>query len=168
MPAGDALRGKGKGFAFLKTVVGHQGAACVLWPYHKQRDGYGNFAYHGKMRRAHRMMCELTHGPAPSPKHEASHSCGVAACVNPKHLDWKTRAENEADKRLHGTQAGGAASGHRRTHLTAEQVADIRRSKLPQHVLAKKYGLKRGGIRYWLSTSHAPVPPGRNRIEQNS
>ncbi len=160
-------KGKGKGYLFLKKLVGHQGSDCVLWPYHTQRDGYGNFGYHNKVYRAHRFMCELTHGAAPL-KHEASHSCGVALCVNPKHLSWKTRSQNELDKRKHGTQGGGAASGRRNSHLTPEQVSDIRRSKLPQHVLAKKYGLKRGGIRYWQSTSHNPCPPGRNRIERNS
>lgn len=162
-------RGKGKGIAFLRSLIGHRGNDCVLWPLRTQTDGYGNLGFNGKLLRAHRMMCEMTNGPAPA-GHEASHSCGVAACVNPNHLAWKTRAANEADKRRHGTQGGGAASRRKFTHLTAEQVADIRRNKgkLPQHVLAKRYGLKRGGVRYWQSTSHAPRPTVHIKIERIS
>lgn len=83
MPKGDYKKGKGKGVTFLRELVGHRGRACVLWPYATEYNGYGNFGYLGRMLRAHKFMCELTHSPRPTPKHEAAHSCGIALCVNP-------------------------------------------------------------------------------------
>lgn len=156
-------KGKGIGHGFLQSLIGWTGQACVLWPFSVEQNGYGNFGYMGVMYRSHKFMCELAHGPAPE-GHEAAHSCGVARCVNPNHLSWKTRAANELDKRAHGTAGGGAAgTGGCRTNLTAEQIAEIRASKEPAHVIAEKYGLKRGGVRYWQSTTHTPAPEGRVR-----
>lgn len=163
---GTGSPGRGKGIAFLRAHLSYQGTDCVHWPYHTQIDGYGNLGYNGGgMKRAHRLMCELAHGKPPTPKHEAAHSCGVARCVNPKHLSWKTRSENEIDKRVHGTARGGHGT---RTRLTAEQITDIRenKGKLPQHLLAKKHGLKRAGVRYWQSTGHDPYPPGQKRMKR--
>jgi hypothetical protein len=59
----------------------------------------------GHFERATRVMCKLAHGPAPTPKHHAAHSCGKGheACINPKHLRWATPRENAADAKLHGT-----------------------------------------------------------------
>ncbi len=155
-------RGKGVGHAFLQSLVGWQQDACVMWPFSVEQNGYGNFGYLGKMYRAHKFMCELAHGLAPA-GHEAAHSCGVARCVNPNHLSWKTRSANELDKRSHGTARGGAGGlGGCRTHLKPEQIADIRanKGKIPAHVLAEKHGIKRGGVRYWQATTHDPAKPG--------
>ncbi len=49
-----------------------------------------------------RWVCEQKHGPAPSPEHEAAHTCPHGEredCVNPDHLVWMTRTENERSKR---------------------------------------------------------------------
>lgn len=124
-----AIKGKGVGHAFLQSLVGWQEDACVLWPFSTEQNGHGQFGHNGVAYRAHKFMCELAHGPAPSGL-EAAHSCGVARCVNPKHLSWKTRSANELDKRIHGTASGGAnGMGGNRTHLTPEQIADIRSNK---------------------------------------
>ena len=55
----------------------------------------------GRRQSAHRAMCELVHGPAPTPKHQAAHSChrGCDGCVLPQHLHWATDAENRAERR---------------------------------------------------------------------
>lgn len=46
---------------------------------------------------AARIMCELVHGPAPTPEHEASHLCEDNwLCVCPDHLLWETKRENMA------------------------------------------------------------------------
>lgn len=158
-------KGKGRGHAFLQSLVGWNKQACVLWPFSVEQNGYGQFGHNGQYYRAHKFICELTHGPAPV-GYEAAHSCGVARCVNPNHLSWKSRSENELDKRAHGTQGGGASSdrgnGGCRTHLTPAQIADIRanKGKVAAHVLAEKHGIKRGGVRYWWGTTHEPLPPG--------
>jgi hypothetical protein len=53
-----------------------------------------------RKKNAARVMCELVHGPAPTPEHEASHLCTDEwLCICPDHLAWETRVENEARKR---------------------------------------------------------------------
>ena len=73
---------------------------CLIWPFVRISDGYGGASLDGRTVRAHRVMCEMIHGPAPSERHHAAHSCnrGRDGCVNPHHLTWKTPEENEADK----------------------------------------------------------------------
>jgi hypothetical protein len=46
---------------------------------------------------AARLMCELFHGPAPTPEHEASHLClDNWLCIHPWHVVWETKKENIA------------------------------------------------------------------------
>lgn len=50
-----------------------------------------------------RLVCWLYLGPPPTPLHEAGHTCPQGEndrCVAPDHLQWMTRTENEAWKRL--------------------------------------------------------------------
>lgn len=142
-------RGKGRGFAFLVGLVGHRGKKCVLWPLARDRHGYGQCGYNGKLLRANRVMCELAHGKPPSPKHQAAHNCGKGdtGCVNPTHLEWKTNSQNQYDRRKHGTHGNGMG---RRGKLTAAQVRQIRIAKggkVSQAVLAAKYGISEGTLR---------------------
>jgi hypothetical protein len=122
----NARRDKGRGAEFLRANVAYAGDDCLTWIL-KGRDGkgYGQVAYGGKLRLAHRVMCILAHGEPPTPEHHAAHSCGKGheACVNPRHLSWKTASENQADTVTHGTckKKGGT-----RQKLTDEQVAEIR------------------------------------------
>lgn len=64
---------------------GHRPAICI-------RDERGP-----RQQNAARVMCEIIHGPAPTPTHEASHLCEDEwLCVNPDHLIWETKQENMA------------------------------------------------------------------------
>jgi hypothetical protein len=49
--------------------------------------------------RVHRLMLIWTKGEPLIPGLEARHLCGYSLCVNPVHLEWGTRRENEQDKR---------------------------------------------------------------------
>lgn len=134
-------RGKGRSIAFLRALLNHEGEDCVSWPFSKLQNGHGSLGYLGKMYRAHQLMCEMAHGPRPSPSHQSAHSCGKGheGCVNPSHLSWKTAAENQADRKLHGTDGTGPGPRHR---LTPEQVAEIRalKGKKTQVELSRIYG----------------------------
>lgn len=93
--AGDAK-------AYLKSVViPYSGNDCLVWPFRRDVQGYGRLLFRRQMQIASRVVCILVHGEPPIANLEAAHSCGNGSggCVNPSHLSWKTRQENEADKR---------------------------------------------------------------------
>lgn len=139
-------RGKGAARQWLIDHAGHQSDDCLQWPFSRSR-GYGHFGHLGKNHSAHRFMCELVHGPAPSPKHHASHDCGRGdqGCVNPRHIFWKTPAQNMRDKEVHGTTR---PMGFPRYKLTPEQVADIRATEgITITTMAAHYNVSESCIR---------------------
>jgi hypothetical protein len=123
---------------WLQAHVDYDGEECLIWPFSRDPNGYG----HCGADWAHRVMCALVHGPAPTEDHETAHSCGRGkfGCVHPKHVSWKTRSENQLERRRHGTH--GKRKGVR-YWLTPGDVAHIRalRGKKTQRELAKIYGV---------------------------
>lgn len=159
--------GDGEGIKFLRAHLSDTSAECLIWPL--SRDPYygrGRMGFEGRHYWAHRLMCEMVHGPAPSEYHQAAHNCGNGSggCVNPKHLEWKTNSENQLDRRAHGTQAGAKGS---RTRFTPEQIEQIRQLKgrLPQIAIAELFGCKRGTIEYWQRSTHMPLPSRRKSAQ---
>lgn len=132
---------------FMREVaIPFQGDECLRWPYRTNNRGYAMLI---RTVNVCRIICEEVHGPAPTPKHEAAHTCGHGAdrCVNPKHLRWATRQENELDKVLHGTSNRGERCASAK--LTRDQVLEIRaigRSMLQREVAAI-YGVTDSSIR---------------------
>lgn len=143
-------KGKGKGITWLKANVGYADDACLIWPYFRNRHtGYALFGYLGKMVYAHRWMCEATHGPAPSPKHEVAHSCGGGhlGCVNPLHVSWKTKSENMLDSVRHGTHRRNRHGPRGRLKpLDVERIRRLR-GKLTQQELGDMFGVSDSTIR---------------------
>jgi hypothetical protein len=91
--------------------VQRQPNGCWLWI-----GGAGrrrNKGFNGRLRQGGRkepfvsptrLVLTWSAGPPPTPDHEAAHSCPDgenSLCVNPTHLYWATREENEQDKRLY-------------------------------------------------------------------
>lgn len=139
-------KGKSASRQWLLDRLDYESDDCLIWPFSTARGGYGHFVYLGKGRYAHRYMCELVHGPAPSGTHEAAHGCGNSNCVNPRHISWKTRTENKMDCRLHGTHVK-----HRTGNVgkvTREQAAEIRALKetMTLKELSEQFGLSQSGI----------------------
>lgn len=117
-------KGKGKGIEWLRAHAAYDGDDCLIWPFSTAR-GYGHLGVDGKLVYAHTVMCELVNGPAPTPEHQAAHSCGRGheACVSGKHLSWKTQSGNQLDRRVHGTKNEGNGW---KPKLSWEQVQEIR------------------------------------------
>jgi len=145
---------------WVKAHVDHAGDACLPWPFPSSSEGRGKVVVDGRPMVASRYMCILAHGDPPSPTHEAAHSCGKGheGCMNPRHLRWATRSENQADKVLHGTAYRGER--HWAARLTEADVRSIRSllGTMTQTAIADAYGvdqsaisdIKRGRIWAWL------------------
>src|SRR5580693_7299182 len=112
---------------------------CLPFPFPRNPTGYARMWHDGANIYAHQFVCTLTHGPRPSPRHDAAHSCGNGheGCVNRRHLSWKTKSENQKE----GWQQG------RRGKLTAEQAAAIRLDTRAPHVIAAEYGVNERNVR---------------------
>jgi hypothetical protein len=126
---------------FFRDALRYTGKECLLWPFAIGSAGYPkvSIGQHAKSRDAHRWLCELAYGPAPTPQHVAAHHCGQKLCLNPGHIRWATQTENMADKIIHKTNH--AKETHPRRKLTNDAVRDIRESKGPLKEAAKKYGV---------------------------
>lgn len=140
----------GEPSAWLAKHANQRGSECLIWPFKSRyRNGYGSLYFRGRLTGAHRAMCTLAHGDPPS-NHEAAHSCGVRLCVNPAHLRWATRSENDADKHNHGTATIGERNPGAK--LTEDAVREIRASRNESSgALARRFGVSPRAIRFVLA-----------------
>lgn len=139
---------------FNNAMANAKPGECMIWPYAENGVGYGMLTIGGRFKLAHRAACEHRHGPPPSAKHEAAHSCGNGhkGCFSPFHVEWKTHAENNRDKIKHGTSLRGEQ--HNMAKLTDGDVIEIRRLRAngwKQEELAQKFGIKQPTISNILS-----------------
>ena len=157
-------KGNGRAIRWLCENADHKGKDCLIWPFSRLR-GYGQFKHEGEKYYAHRYMCELAHGPAPTPEHQAAHSCGQGdrGCVNPNHLSWKTQSGNQLDRRLHGTKN---RSWGRTGRLTPQQIDDIfaLRGQKTHDEIASIFGVSRRNVGTILSGKSRRGPKERERI----
>ena len=96
-------RGSGKGLKFCQAALLSNTDQCIEWPFYRMKNGYAQVGLHSGMMLAHRWVCLNAHGEPPFDRAQAAHECGNRSCVNPCHIRWATQAENEDDKRKHGT-----------------------------------------------------------------
>lgn len=139
--------GRGNPNRFYQIAIGYEDDRCLIWPYGSTSNGRGIIAVgDGKSAIVSRRVCEAVHGPAPSPRHEAAHSCGDGRCVNPRHLRWATHVENMADQLMHGTRNRGERNGAAK--LTREDIPKIREMLKTQNYgeVADAFGVNRGTI----------------------
>lgn len=133
--------------ATLDLLMAVETDGCVLWPHSVNRGGYGQVNYHGKNDRAHKVACELAHGPRPSPDMEVCHSCDNRRCVNPRHLRWGTRVENMQERDQRGRTLKGTDQWQAK--LTPGNVREIRRllkTGSSQQVIADQFNVGRGAV----------------------
>lgn len=148
---GDPMAGTAPNGAKLRWLEEHTcyaGDDCVRWPFPALPSGYCHIHFNGQSTLASRVMCILAHGQPPTRVHQAAHSCGNGrrGCLNPRHLRWATKMENESDKFVHGSTARGERQGS--SVLTREQVREIRRlsGSLLQREIAARFGVHRQHI----------------------
>ena len=134
---------RGEARRFFDSAASYDGDECLIWPFATAGRGYGCIGVGGTTRYVHRLICEKAHGPPPSPRHDAAHSCGNGhlGCVTKRHLAWKTRSENMNDTIAHGTHNRGARHGLSR--LTEDKVREIRSlvGSVTQVAIAARFGI---------------------------
>jgi hypothetical protein len=145
--AGRAGHGEPQRF-YREVVLPYDGGDCLIWPFSTHRNGYAQMRVDGHLVTVSRMLCEATNGPPPTSKHHAAHSCGNgrSGCVTKRHLLWKTKAENEADKLVHGTHNRGER--HPMSKLTeaqAREILSLKGAEL-QRVIADRYGISNQAV----------------------
>ena len=134
-----AARGEARAFIESLPETDH----CIYWPFYLYKNGYGYLRYKGADRPVHRVSLMMTTGQDPE-KLDASHTCHIRRCVNPRHLKWKTRSENLRDRPYNGTVNRGEVNGNAK--LTRADVAAIIRDKRVQHEIAKDYGVAQATV----------------------
>lgn len=84
----------------------------------------------GRGRLVSRLVCEEAYGGAPTSKHEAAHAtllgCVGGLCINPSHLRWATRRENQLDIPL---EKRSEISRKRNANFTAKQRSEMARKR---------------------------------------
>lgn len=68
-------------------------SGCWLWTGARMEEGYGRVKLDGKAAMAYRVTYEILHRGIPAGRH-IDHLCRVPRCVNPRHLQPVTLAEN--------------------------------------------------------------------------
>ena len=113
-------------------ITPHRGGKVYTLPHERKvpirKDGYAMILLmerDGTERPhfVHRMVLSTFVGPAPE-GHECAHKNGVRSDNRLRNLRWATRPDNNADKRLHGTQYFGV--GIPNAKLTDDLVRSIR------------------------------------------
>lgn len=106
------------------------GHHCTEWTGATNNCGYGFFRFNGKNNQlAHRVAHILYKGDIPE-GHVVDHLCHNHACVEPAHLEAKTKKANSARHKKHNK-------------LTFDVVREIRVSGLSIREVAKKYNILR-------------------------
>lgn len=145
---------------FYSFVLYYDGDDCLIWPFSRNGGGYGQLNIDGRPVAVSRLVCERTIGEPPTDNHQAAHTCGKGhlGCVSPRHMQWKTHAENQADKIEHQSQPRGVM--HHGAKLTEADVLAIRGmfGSVTQREIARLFGvsemaisdIKRGRNWNWL------------------
>ena len=120
--------------------------SCWLFLGAKTARGYGKIGLDNKTLLTHRVVYCDVYGDLLDDD-VVLHRCDNPSCCNPTHLFKGTLSDNTQDmiaKGRHFTPWRGEPANH--SKLTAEQVREIRASKLGSRRLCRVYGVSRGTI----------------------
>lgn len=96
----------------------------------------------------HHVICEIFHGPRPTPRHQVRHLDGNIHNNSAFNLAWGTAIENAADKKRHGTDSAGERNGMAKL---SRQAVDAMRQRYAESRLS----FKRLGAEFGVSTMTA-------------
>lgn len=130
---------------FWSKVVKTTNNECWEWTACKNKLGYGNIGWKGKVELAHRVAWSLANGRWP--KLCVLHSCDNPGCVNPAHLREGTDADNNRDMMERGRNVGyKTGSGNCNSKLTGDDVRGIRADERRHVDIAADYGVSSSSV----------------------
>jgi len=121
---------------------------CWIWTGYCNKGGYGTFRESSGMNNtiASRVAWKLVHDFIPEGL-DVCHHCDNPACVNPEHLFIGTASDNLKDSVRKG-KLNHQGEKNSNAKLTSTLVRKIRETNLPQHTLAKMFGVSKSTIYY--------------------
>lgn len=122
-----AVKSKGMAAEWILDHILYESDDCLVFPFARRPDGSATVFIDGKNVGVHVVIATINLPPKPSTQHEVRHICGNGhlGCVNPKHLAWGTKKENQADRIIHGTDGRGEKNV--KAKLTHKSISNIRR-----------------------------------------
>ena len=132
---------------FLRATLLLRTDDCVIWPFGKERSGYGKVHHEGRDQLAHRVALLLCEGPPPDARMHVAHDpvvCSSPSCINPAHLRYAMAKENCADKRVSGTLAEGSKVGTARINLSEAKA--ILKAPGSYSEIAERFGVSRSTV----------------------
>jgi len=117
---------------------------CWSWKGVKFPNGRAQLHWEGKTQSATRLIMRERVGRKLATNEFVCHSCDNRWCVNPDHLFVGTPKENSEDM----VSKNRSCIGERNpiSILTEQEVKRIKRSRLPQTTLARRYGVSKHAI----------------------
>lgn len=114
---------------------------CLEWPLKPNKSGYGKITHGGKKHTVSRLVATFVYGQ-PKENYFALHSCDNPICINPKHLRWGTKQENNEDMMKRKRNKQPQAFNHFNSRFKPQDIIDIRlkyQTGQTQTAIAREY-----------------------------
>ena len=146
---------------------------CLLWPHSRNRKGYGQFRWRGRLFIASRFAWMLFRGEIPAGV-MVLHPCDNPPCVNVDHLFLGTNSDNQRDSSINGRHwmkkhpemttlnrgdlhvcpRGEQCRAARLTASTVREIRDLKRAGRTARELSERFGIGQGHV-YKITSGNA-------------